>query len=31
LQQRDNQRETLAQPSLKGLLGRMRSWFQGNF
>ncbi len=31
LQQRDNQRETLTQPSLKGLLGRMKSWFQGNF
>jgi cell division protein FtsA len=31
LQQRDGQRESLSQPSLKGLWGRMRSWFQGNF
>ena len=31
LQQRDSQQETLTQPTLKGLWGRMRSWFQGNF
>jgi cell division protein FtsA len=31
LQQRDGQRESLSQPSLKSLWGRMRSWFQGNF
>jgi cell division protein FtsA len=31
LQQRDTQRESLAQPSLKGLWARMKSWFQGNF
>lgn len=30
-QQRENPRETLNQPSLKNLLGRMRNWFQGNF
>lgn len=31
LQQRESQQETLTQPTLKGLWGRMRSWFQGNF
>jgi cell division protein FtsA len=31
LQQREGQQETLTQPTLKGLWGRMRSWFQGNF
>jgi len=31
LQQRDIQRETLAQPGLKTMWGRMKSWFQGNF
>jgi len=31
MQQRDTQRETLTEPSFKGLWGRMRSWFQGNF
>jgi cell division protein FtsA len=31
LQQRDGQRDPLTQPNLKGLWGRMRSWFQGNF
>jgi cell division protein FtsA len=31
LQQRDSQQEGLNQPSLKGLWGRMRGWFQGNF
>jgi cell division protein FtsA len=31
LQQRETQQEALTQPNLKGLWGRMRSWFQGNF
>ena len=31
LQQRDTQQEALTQPNFKGLWGRMRSWFQGNF
>lgn len=31
LQQRDTQRETVAQPGFKGLLGKMKGWFQGNF
>lgn len=31
LQQRDNQVETSTQPSFKGLLGKMKGWFQGNF
>jgi cell division protein FtsA len=31
LQQRESQQETHTQPTLKGLWGRMRSWFQGNF
>lgn len=31
LQQRDNQRDGLTQSNLKGLWGRMRNWFQGNF
>lgn len=30
-QQRESPREVLSQPSLKNLLGRMKSWFQGNF
>jgi cell division protein FtsA len=30
-QQREGSREVLNQPSLKNLLNRMRSWFQGNF
>jgi cell division protein FtsA len=30
-QQRESPREMLSQPSLKNLLGRMKSWFQGNF
>jgi cell division protein FtsA len=31
MQQRDTQRETVAQPGLKSLWGRMKNWFQGNF
>ncbi|OAI49347.1 cell division protein FtsA [Gammaproteobacteria bacterium SCGC AG-212-F23] len=31
MQQRDNQRDLMTQTNLKGLLGRMRNWFQGNF
>ncbi len=31
MQQRETQRETLTQPSFKGLWGKMRGWFQGNF
>lgn len=32
LKQRQSQRETvMSQPSVKGILSRMRSWFQGNF
>jgi cell division protein FtsA len=32
LHQRQNQREVaLAQPSMKGLWSRMKTWFQGNF
>lgn len=31
MQQRDNQKEALAQSNLKGLWSRMKSWFQGNF
>lgn len=32
LKQRQNQRETVMnQPNVKGILSRMRSWFQGNF
>jgi cell division protein FtsA len=30
-QQRENSREVLNQPNLKNILGRMKSWFQGNF
>jgi len=30
MQQRDNQREGLTQPNLKGLWVRMKSWFQGS-
>ena len=31
LQQRENQQDASSQPILKGLWGRMSSWFQGNF
>ncbi len=31
MQQRDNQREAIAQSNLKGMWSRMRNWFQGNF
>jgi cell division protein FtsA len=31
LQQRETQQEALTQPTFKGLWGRMRGWFQGNF
>jgi cell division protein FtsA len=31
LEQRDKQREQVSHSSLKGLWGRMRGWFQGNF
>jgi cell division protein FtsA len=31
LQQRAHQQDPAIQPSLKGLWGRMRGWFQGNF
>ncbi len=31
MQQRDIPRDTLTQPTIKGLWGRMKGWFQGNF
>jgi cell division protein FtsA len=31
MQQRDTQHEVLNQPSVRGLWGKMRGWFQGNF
>ena len=31
LKQRETHQEALTQPNFKGLWGRMRSWFQGNF
>jgi cell division protein FtsA len=31
LQQRDHQHDPAIQPNLKGLWGRMKGWFQGNF
>jgi cell division protein FtsA len=31
LQQRDNQRESIGQPTIKGLWTKMKGWFQGNF
>jgi cell division protein FtsA len=31
LQQRDHQQDPAIQPNLKGLWGRMKGWFQGNF
>lgn len=31
MQQRDSQKETLAQSNMKGLWSRMRNWFQGSF
>jgi cell division protein FtsA len=31
LQQRDHQQDPTVQPNLKGLWGRMKGWFQGNF
>lgn len=31
MQQRDMQKESIAQSNLKGLWSRMRNWFQGNF
>jgi cell division protein FtsA len=31
LQQREHQQDPAIQPNLKGLWGRMKGWFQGNF
>jgi cell division protein FtsA len=31
LQQRESHQDTTVQPNLKGLWGRMKGWFQGNF